>query len=175
MLRLLRPLLVSLLLIAPATFAQALYQVELIVFRQADQAVVASRPAPEDWAGDAAAITAERQRSPALTDTAARLESTKGYHVLLHKAWQQEVGSASAPLRFSTGKERDGHFPVEGVIDLVQGRQLEFRLTAWVNRFDAEGFLAASERLHSQRRLVPGQLTYLDHPSIGALIRVTPR
>lgn len=172
--RLLRPLLISLLLVAPAAFAQALYQVELIVFRQAEKAVPASQPAPEGWAGDAAAIAPERERSPALTDAAAKLESGQGYRVLLHKAWQQEVGDAPAPLRFGTGKERDGHFPVEGVLDLTQGRQLELKLNAWVNRFSAEGFLAGSERLHSQRRLVPGQLTYLDHPSIGALIRVTP-
>ncbi len=173
MLRLLRPLLVSLLLIAPAASAEALYQVELIVFRQAEKAVPASQPAPEDWAGSSAVIPAQSERTPALGDTAAKLEDSQGYRVLLHRAWQQGVGGTPTPLRFSTGEERDGHFPVEGVLELSQGRQLELRLTAWVNRFNAEGFLAGSEHLHSQRRLVPGQLTYLDHPSIGALIRVS--
>ena len=174
MLRLLRPLLIALLLIAPTAFAEALYQVELIVFRQAEKAVPASQPAPEDWAGKAAAIPAESERTPALADTAAKLEGSQGYHVLLHKSWQQGVGSSPAPLRFATGKESDGHFPVEGVLDLTQGRQLELKLQTWVNQFNGDGFLAASERLQIQRRLVPGQLTYLDHPSLGALIRVNP-
>ena len=172
--RLLRPLLVALLLIAPTAFAEALYQVELIVFRQADKAVHASQPAPEDWAGKAAAIPAERERSPALTDTAAKLEGSQGYRVLLHKAWQQGVGTSPTPLRFATGKESDGHFPVEGVLDLTQGRQLELNLQTWVNQFNGDGFLTSSERLQIQRRLIPGQLTYLDHPSLGALIRVSP-
>lgn len=173
MLRLLRPLLVSLLLIAPAAFAEALYQVELIVFRQAEKAVPASQPAPEDWAGKAAALPATAQRSPALTGEAEKL-AAKGYQVLLHQAWQQDVSGSPTAVRFSTGKERDGHFPVEGVLDLAQGRQLELKLTTWVNRFNAEGFLAGSERLQIARRLIPGQLTYLDHPSLGALIRVSP-
>ncbi|MCC6077220.1 CsiV family protein [Pseudomonas sp. GCM10022188] len=172
--RLLRPLLLALLLIAPGAFAEALYQVELIVFRQAQQTLDASQPAPEDWAANAAAIPAQNERSPALTDTAGKLESAQGYQVLLHKAWQQGVGTSPAPVRFSAGKQRDGHFPVEGVLDLSQERQLELALTTWINQFNGDGFLAASERLQVKRRLVPGQLTYLDHPTLGALIRVTP-
>lgn len=173
MLRLLRPLLVSLLLIAPAAFADALYQVELIVFRQAEKPVNASQPSPEDWANGSATIAAENQRGIALNGEAEKL-AAKGYQVLLHQAWQQNVGSSPAPLRFSAGKEHDGHFPVEGVLSLAQGRQVELKLQSWVNRFGQDGFLASSERLQAQRNLLPGQLTYLDHPSIGALIRISP-
>lgn len=93
---------------------------------------------------------------------------------MLHKAWQQGAGTSPAPVRFATGKESDGHFPVEGVLDLTQGRQLELNLQTWVNQFNRDGFLASSERLQIQRRVLPGQPTYLDHPSIGALIRITP-
>lgn len=172
--RLLRPLLLALLLLAPAAFAEALYQVELIVFRQAQQTLNASQPAPEDWAAGAAAIPAQNERTPALSDTAAKLEAGQGYQVLLHKSWQQGVTSSPQAVRFSTGKERDGHFPVEGTLDLTQGSQLELKLQTWVNQFNADGFLAASERLQAKRRLLPGQLTYLDHPTLGALIRVSP-
>ena len=174
MLRLLRPLLVTLLLIAPSAFADALYQVELIVFRQAEKPVNASQPAPENWAGSARDIAAESERGPALGGETEKLAG-KGYQVLLHKAWQQSVGSAPAPLRFGAGQERDGHQPVEGTLDLVQGRQLELNLQAWANRFNPDGFLASSEHLQAQRNLLPGQLTYLDHPSLGVLIRVTPQ
>lgn len=174
MLRLLRPLLVSLLLVAPTAFAEALYRVDLIVFRQAEKPLDASQPAPEDWAGSAALIAATDERSSALAHEAEKLQGDPGYRILLHKAWQQGVGSAAAPVRFVTGQQSDGHFPVEGVLDLTQDRQLELNLQAWVNRFNTAGFLAGSERLQIKRRLIPGQLVYIDHPSLGALIRVSP-
>lgn len=172
MLRLLRPLLVSLLLIAPAAFADALYQVELIVFRQAEKPVNASQPSPEDWANGASAIAAENERGTALGGEAEKL-AAKGYQVVLHKAWQQGVGGSSAPVRFSAGQEHDGHFPVEGVLALSQGRQLELKLQSWINQFNHDGFLTGSERVQAQRGVLPGQLIYLDHPSAGALIRIT--
>lgn len=172
MLRLLRPLLVSLLLIAPAAFADALYQVELIVFRQAEKPVNASQPSPEDWANGASAIAAENERGIALGGEAEKL-AAKGYQVVLHKAWQQGVGGSSAPVRFSAGQEHDGHFPVEGVLALSQGRQLELKLQSWINQFNRDGFLTGSERVQAQRGVLPGQLIYLDHPSAGALIRIT--
>lgn len=169
--RLLRPLLLALSLVAPAALAETLYRIELIVFRQA-QPVEASQPAPEDWAGDLPVLSAAAQRSPALGDTARQLEEQLGYPVLLHLSWQQDADDAAGGVRFATGPAQDGHHPLEGLLRLQGGRYLQLELQAWTNRFDADGFLAASEHLQHRRRLVPGQLTYLDHPSLGALIRV---
>ena len=55
-----RPLhLIALLLclLAPSAFAERLYQVELLVFRQAGEPVFAPNVAPDDWAGTALPIT----------------------------------------------------------------------------------------------------------------------
>ncbi|MDG0902191.1 hypothetical protein P6U18_19780, partial [Pseudomonas sp. L01] len=48
--RLFRCLALLLSLAAPAAFAGGPYQVELVVFRQAGDAVPSSQPAPDDWA-----------------------------------------------------------------------------------------------------------------------------
>lgn len=45
----------------------------------------------------------------------------------------------------------------------------------WVNQFDADGLATASERIKHSSRLKNGQLTYLDHGSLGLLIKVTPQ
>ena len=45
----------------------------------------------------------------------------------------------------------------------------------WVNQFDADGLVTASERIKHSSRLKNGQLTYLDHGSLGLLIKVTPQ
>lgn len=172
--RLFRPLLLALLLVAPTAFAEALYRVDLIVFRQGTQPVPASQPAPEDWAGNAAEPAASERRTPALAHEAERLQAAGGYQIVLHQAWQQSLATSPLALRFSEGEARDGQFPVQGVLELTAGRQLDLRLQTWVNSFAADGQLTGSERLQVQRRLVPGQLTYLDHPSLGVLLRVSP-
>ncbi len=169
--RLLRPFLIALLLaVAPASFAETFYQVELIVFRQANP-VNANQATPENWAANTSPLPEQSLRSSALTDMATKLETQMGYKVLLHQAWKQAVGS-QAGVRFGTGQVSDGHQPVEGTLTLSQGRNLELNLSTWVNRFDSNGFLASSEKLLQQRRFLPDQLIYIDHPSLGALLRV---
>ena len=44
----------------------------------------------------------------------------------------------------------------------------------WVNRFGDDGFLAGSQHIRQGTRLKNGELTYLDHPSLGILIKVVP-
>ena len=80
------PLLLALL--APAAFADGTYQVEVILFRQAP-AVDSSQPAPDDWAAGATPLSSEAAR--ALDSQAAKLTAGKGYQVLMHKAWQQNL------------------------------------------------------------------------------------
>lgn len=168
--RLLRPFLMALLLIAPASFAETFYQVELIIFRQGSP-VNANQVTPENWVKTAVPLPEQSLRSSALTDMATKLETQLGYKVLLHQAWKQAVGSQAA-VQFGTGNLTDGHKPVEGTLTLSQGRGLELNLNAWVNRFDGNGFLASSEKLLQQRRILPDEMIYIDHPSLGALLRV---
>ena len=160
-------------LLAPSAFADALYQIEVIVFRQAGQPVVASQPAPDDWAVGAAPI-AGNERGTALDGEAAKLNPGNGYEVLLHKAWAQNLTAAPSKAALSTGNEQFGHFPVEGVVSLSeQQRLIDLEADFWINRFDSDGLLTGSERVRQKTRLKPNELTYLDNGSLGVLVKIT--
>lgn len=172
--RLLRflPLLLSLL--SPLALADRLYEVEIIVFSQGGQPLPASQPAPDDWAAGAQPLGAGSERPLALSSEASRLTPAKGYQVLLHQAWQQTLGSTPVTVAFSNGEASFAHYPVQGTLELKSVRFVDLDARIWVNRFDADGLLTGSEHLHQGARLKNGELTYLDHGSIGALIRVSP-
>jgi len=172
--RALRLLPLLLALLASSTFAEGLYQVELILFRQPGDPLPAGQPPAENWAAGAQALNDTNRRTPALEEQAAKLSAAEGYQVLLHQAWQQQLGAAPSRMALSVGKERHGHFPIEGTLSLTQGRYLDVAAEFWINRFDNTGFLAGSERLKQTSRLSAGQLTFLDHGNLGLLIRVNP-
>lgn len=155
-------------------WAEGQYQVEVIVFRQAGEPIPAAQPVPDDWAQGALPVDATRERATALNGEAARLNPSNGYQVLLHKAWLQTLGSAPSSAAISTGNEQFGHFPVEGTLRLTQARFIDVDADLWVNQFDASGLVTGSERIKQSSRLKSGELTYLDHGSLGLLIRVSP-
>lgn len=161
-------------LLAPAAFAEGLYQVELILFRQPGDPLPAGQPPAENWAAGAQTLNDTNRRTPSLDKQAAKLSKTNGYKVLLHQAWQQQLGSAPSRMALSIGKEHHGHYPIEGTLALTQGRYLDVTAEFWINRFDNTGFLAGSERLKQTSRISSGQLTFLDHGNLGLLILVTP-
>ncbi|WPC03668.1 CsiV family protein [Pseudomonas benzenivorans] len=163
-----------LMLLATPTFAEGLYQVEVIVFRQAGEPVPASQPAPDDWARDAQPIDAGSERGTTLNSEASRLNPGNGYQVLLHRAWSQHLSGTPSRVALSTGSEQFGHFPVEGTLSLKQARFIDVEADLWINSFDASGLLSGSERLKQDSRLKSGELTFLDHGSLGLLIRVKP-
>ncbi|WP_373388598.1 CsiV family protein [Pseudomonas alcaligenes] len=171
--RVLRPLLLLLCLLAPQAFADGLFQIEVIVFRQAGEALSSSQPAPDDWAVGASPI-AGNERGTALNDEAAKLNPGNGYQVLLHKAWAQNLTAAPSKAALSTGDEQFGHFPVEGVVSLSeQQRLVDLEADFWINRFDADGLLTGSERVRQKTRLKLNELTYLDNGGLGVLVKVT--
>ncbi|RJG13696.1 hypothetical protein D3879_10825 [Pseudomonas cavernicola] len=161
-------------LLAPAAFADSLYQVEVILFRQAGEPIPASQTAPDNWADGAQALAADSERGTALNAEAAKLTPANGYQVLLHQAWQQSVGEAPTKIALSSGKQQFGHFPVEGTLSLKQERFVDLESDFWINQFDADGLLTGSERLKQANRLKNGELTFLDHGSLGLLIKVSP-
>lgn len=65
--RLFRCLALLLSLAAPAAFAGGPYQVELVVFRQAGDAVPSSQPAPDDWATGAQPLASDACAPPRST------------------------------------------------------------------------------------------------------------
>ncbi|MDU2613492.1 MAG: multicopper oxidase domain-containing protein, partial [Pseudomonas aeruginosa] len=96
--RLFRCLALLLSLAAPAAFAGGPYQVELVVFRQAGDAVPSSQPAPDDWATGAQPLASDALRATALDNQLAKLSQDNGYTVLLHKAWRQDIGETPVNL-----------------------------------------------------------------------------
>lgn len=160
-------------LLAPTAFAEGMYQIELIVFRQAGEALNSSQTAPDDWAMGATPTTGS-ERGTALNAEAAKLSPGNGYEVLLHKAWAQNLSSTPSKVALSTGNEQFGHYPVEGSLSLSeQERLVDLEANLWVNRFDNDGLLSGSERVRQRSRLKLGELTYLDNGSLGLLIKVT--
>ncbi len=172
--RLFRCLALLLSLAAPTAFAGGPYQVELVVFRQAGDAVPSSQPAPDDWATGAQPLASDALRATALDNQLAKLSQDNGYTVLLHKAWRQDIGETPVKIALSEGQEQDHHFPVEGTLTLSQVRFVDMKADFWVNRFGDDGFLAGSQHIRQGTRLKNGELTYLDHPSLGILIKVVP-
>ena len=170
------PFLAALLLslLAPLAWADRLYQVEVIVFRQAGEPLPASQPAPDDWAADSQSIDGFAQQPLALQGEATKLTPANGYEVLLHKAWAQNLTAAPSKAALSTGNEQFGRFPVEGVVSLSeQQRLIDLEADFWINRFDSDGLLTGSERVRQKTRLKPNELTYLDNGSLGVLVKIT--
>ena len=171
--RLLRLLPLLLTLLAPSVFAAGNYQIELILFRQAGAPIPASQPVPDDWAGDAQPPASGSERGTALNAEAAKLVAANGYEVVLHQAWVQPVGPTPVNIALSSGQLQLGHYPAEGTLSLSFVDYLNVNADFWVNQFDADGLVTASERIKHSSRLKNGQLTYLDHGSLGLLIKVS--
>jgi hypothetical protein len=152
--------------------ADTLYQVETIVFRQSEQAIAATQLPKDDWAEGARPFDSSISRVTTLIDEASKLTPESGFQILLHKAWEQSIGSASSSVAISNGEGHFGHFPVQGTITLREKRPVELDTAIWVNRFDEHGALIESERIKQTSRLNIGELTYIDGGSIGMLIRV---
>lgn len=173
--RLFRYLPLLLTLLSSAAFADSNIQVEMILFRQASTPLLASQPAPDDWAGDAQPLASDSLRTTTLNSEAAKLSPANGYEVLLHQAWQQSVGPNPVKVALSNGQEQLGQFPAEGTLSIQRESFVDIHADFWVNQFDADGIVTASERIKQSSRLKNGQVTYLDHGSLGILIKVTPQ
>ncbi|WP_347905122.1 CsiV family protein [Pseudomonas purpurea] len=171
--RLFRSLTLLLTLVAPAAFADSLYQVEMILVRQNAVPAIVSRAAPEDWAAGARPVTADSLRTPSLNAEAQKLRANPDYTVLLHKAWQQNLGEDASKVSISEGLEQFGQFPIEGTLNLKLGRFTDVDADFWVNQLNSNGLVTASERLKQQSHTKNGQLNFLDNGHLGLLIKIT--
>ncbi|SEM99940.1 Peptidoglycan-binding protein, CsiV [Pseudomonas sp. ok272] len=171
--RLFRSLTLLLTLIAPTAFADSLYQVEMILVRQNAVPAIVSRPAPEDWAAGAQPVTAADLRTPSLNAEVEKLQASSDYTVLLHKAWQQNLGESASKVSISDGPEHFGQFPIQGTLDLKLGRFTDVDAKFWVNQFDSNGLASSTERLQQESHTKNGQLNFLDNGHLGLLIKIT--
>lgn len=173
--RAIRCLTLLLALFAPAAFAEGLYQVEMILVRQNSVPAFTSPYAPEDWSAGALRLEKSAERPLALEDEATRLQATADYTVLLHKAWQQQVGSTPSRIALGDGQEQFGHFPIEGNLSITNGRFIAVDANVWVNQLDGNGNVLQSEQFRqSNSNMKGGQLTFLDGGHLAILLKVTP-
>ncbi|WP_397452707.1 CsiV family protein [Pseudomonas sp. NA-150] len=172
--RLFRSLILLLTLAAPAAFADGLYQVEMILFRQTAEPATTQQFAPEDWAAGAQKITPENERSLALSEMDTKLDASGTYKVLLHRAWQQSLSATPSKMAVSSGQEHFGHFPIEGTVTLSLDRFTDIIADFWVNQLDNDGVLNTSERLTQTTRVKNGELTYIDNGGLAMLIKISP-
>lgn len=176
-----RSLLVLLSLTTMPALAQTLYQVEVVLFSQSGSALYSATP-DYRWADDA--VWADRDNHAdvrPVSDTLLRLNSQadrlrqNGSTILLHKAWVQPADS-NLLVAAADGEPLDEVYPVQALVRLQRDRFIELDATFWRNHINRENRnLAASERLRDQRRLRLDEVHYLDHQSIGALVRVSRR
>jgi hypothetical protein len=160
-------------LVAPTAYADDLYQVEMILVRQNAVPAIVSRAAPEDWAAGAQPVSADSLRTPSLNGEVEKLTSSADYTVLLHKAWQQNLGEEATRIAISDGKEQFGQFPIEGTLSMKLGRFTDVDADFWVNQINEDGLVTASERLKTDSHTKNGQLNFLDAGHLGMLIKIT--
>lgn len=162
-------------LLSTQALANETQLVELVVFRQGSDSLPASRVAPDSWANGATSISAEMQRSTHLGHLTEKLTADKGYQVLLHSAWLQNSRDDSARIAVTEGIQHFNHYPVEGTLNFTLDRTSTVLLDLWINQFNADKTLHSSEHF-KQKALVPNnQVTFVDHGTLGALIRIQPQ
>ncbi|MFC6336452.1 hypothetical protein GIR22_21350 [Pseudomonas sp. CCM 7891] len=172
--RLFRILSLLLVVIAPSAFADSLYQVEMILIRQNAEPLINSRAAPEDWAAGASRLDNDKVSPPRLNNIVDKLSADNNYTVLLHKAWEQNLGEQPVKLAISDGQEQFGQFPIEGTLSLQLGRFTDIDAQLWINQFDSNGSVIASEHLsQTDVRTKNNQLNYLDGGHLALLIKIT--
>ena len=77
-------------------------------------------------------------------------------------------------LAITDGQEQFGQFPIEGTLNLQLGRFTDIDADFWINQFDANGSVIASEHLSQQDvRTKNNQLNYLDGGHLALLIKIT--
>ncbi len=146
--------------------------VELIIFRQSSQTIPASQVAPDNWANGATPVTREMLRSTQLDHFVKKLTPANGYQVLLHKAWLQTSNGTSVQVAVSEGTESFAHYPVEGTISMELERTSQVQMDFWINQFNPDATLLSSERFKQSALVANDQVTFIDHGTLGALIRI---
>ncbi|MBP1128394.1 MULTISPECIES: CsiV family protein [Pseudomonas] len=171
--RLFRILSLLLVVVAPAALADSPYQVEMILVRQNAEPLINSRPAAEDWDAGAPRL-GERMSPPRLGTIVDKLRADSSYTVLAHKAWEQNLGEQPVKIAITDGAEQFGQFPLQGVLRLQLGRFTDIDADFWINQFDANGSVIASEHLAQKDvRTKNNQLNYLDGGHLALLIKIT--
>ncbi len=149
--------------------------VELIVFRQSSESIQASNVAPDNWANGAVPVSSGMLRTTHLDHLAKNLTPDNGYEILLHSAWLQNSNDDSALIAVSAGQKHFDHYPIEGTLDFTLDRTSTVQFDLWINQFNSDKTLRSSERLQQKTLVANDQVTFIDHSTLGALIRIQPQ
>jgi hypothetical protein len=180
------------------------YQVELLLFlnggRGNKEALPEQTPAPSASGALLLQGSAAASQGITLLGTSARtlgpghytLDRSGRYQTLLHLVWRQVIGGRAAAPRLyfqvpwpAAGDAIDPLAPpprLAGTLRMSRGRFLHAELDLVFRERLARGAPGTDQgepvyrvyRMQEKRRMRSGELNYLDHPALGALIRVTP-
>lgn len=162
----------------------ASYNVELLLLRWDQGASRENWSANNGWDTRTRLPEADWRPLPesawALGSVASALDQTRGRVTpIFHTAWRQQAPNRSNPLEVPVRSEQttaDGRPRVEGSVVTTAGRFLHLELDLLVRE---PGSAAAGSdpgprlyRIRAQRKMSRNQLHYIDHPKVGALIRI---
>ena len=110
-----------------------------------------------------------------MQETLNKLAQQGDYQVILQRSWKQTLSSQPLRVTLHEGKAQlGGHYPVQGTLTLRQSDdQVQAQAHFWVSQFASNGLLQNSQQLQQQARLRVGRLHYLDHTSLGLLVRIS--
>lgn len=110
----------------------------------------------------------------ALTAQARRLTASGRYRVLAHAGWWQPAGASTQAMRVDTlGSGLALGEALTGTVRLTETQVLRVVADLAVVREAGIGD-GGVQRLHARRGVRPGEVNYLDHPTLGALVQVRP-
>lgn len=155
-----------------AQAADPMVQVEVLLFRQGDTPLIASQPPAPNWAEGSSLLTERNEVPLSMAEQAAKLTPDQGYQILLHKAWRQPMKGVTADLSIKEGQGLFEFFPIQGRLRLSFGEQISMSTDIWLNTLDEQGRITASEHSDQNFRVRLNEIRYLDHGSLGVLIRV---
>lgn len=210
-------LLLTSLLASPAQGKEGtLYDIEVIVYaRTSAQAGTSEAWRPPEFPEiPAGAIDTSRGPAPSagilrtldaqaftLTSEAGKLQRSRRYTLLAHRAWRQAgMPKSTAPLvRIRAGSSSDSAWPaLDGTMQVYLARYLHVNLDLWYTRKaaapvepvavsapeDGAGmqpartaawspFVQQQFRMQTHRRMRSGELHYIDHPLLGVLVQIS--
>lgn len=115
-----------------------------------------------------------------LSEEAARLRRARDFRVLTHLAWRQpfETGAPAIPVAVRWQDPATGELRLAGSVgvDLRRYLHVAFDL-AWLEELSLDAFGEETLRwapIEQSRRMRSGETHYVDHPRVGALVRITP-
>lgn len=149
------------------------YQVELIVFTQdfPNTELFDQTESKINWPGGMTEISdQQRATNTTLDESLSLLSKTPNYRVIKYASWVQNLSAnAGVPVRI---RSTDGQ--LNGYLQLLQEQTLRVNVELEYPSGLSDNFgNMILYRLNENRPVKLGDIYYLDHPRIGAIVKVT--